>query len=211
MIARLIGKRGILFGFLNIVGRGSRGVDDAPPCIRVLVPRDEHLNGFGRGIEGKEVGISQIVGSGTLIDARDEGFAEFFPLRRVAFFIVPENIWRGGIFFTGNARRLRLLIQKTSEKVFPPERGVILPEGYEDFYELIYIVVLGQKIPVIPGKLIVVAIRVVIAVLGATEFVAAEDHGRAYGQKERGEEIFYLLVAGFLDRRRAGGAFLSIV
>src|SRR3954449_11286269 len=55
--------------------------------------------------------------------------------------------------------------------------------------------VLGPVAPVDPGNVIVLAIGVVVAPLGATALVTGDDHRYALRQEKRGEEIALLLLA----------------
>ena len=61
-------------------------------------------------------------------------------------------------------------------------------------------------LPVVPGDLVVLAVGVVVAVLGAADLVAAEEHGHALRQEQRGQEVALLAAAQRDDvaRRRSG-------
>jgi hypothetical protein len=61
-------------------------------------------------------------------------------------------------------------------------------------------VLVGAR-PVVPRCLIVLAIAVVVAVLGAADLVAAEQHRHALRQHQRREEIAHLPVAERDDLR----------
>src|SRR6185437_2964401 len=56
-------------------------------------------------------------------------------------------------------------------------------------------------VPVDPGDLVVLAVTVVVAALGAPEFVAGEQHRNALAEKERDEEVPHLPVAQGRDPR----------
>ena len=59
---------------------------------------------------------------------------------------------------------------------------------------------LVDVVPVVPGDLVVLAVGVVVAALGAAELVAAEQHRDALGQQQRGQEVASLAVAQRQDR-----------
>ena len=56
-------------------------------------------------------------------------------------------------------------------------------------------------LPVVPGHLVVLAVGVVVAALGAADLVAAEDHGHAGGQQQRAEQVAPLAGPQRVDRR----------
>ena len=62
--------------------------------------------------------------------------------------------------------------------------------------------VVGVELPVEPGDLVVLAVGVVVAALGAADLVAAEQHRHALRQEQRGEEVALLPRAQRDDRRR---------
>ena len=61
--------------------------------------------------------------------------------------------------------------------------------------------------PIEPGDLIVLAVSVVVAALGAAAFVAGKEHRHALAQKQRGEEVFDLALANGFDAFFPRGAF----
>ena len=63
-----------------------------------------------------------------------------------------------------------------------------------------------DPIPVEPGDLVVLAIRVVVAVLRVAEFVSCEQHGRAKRENERAEHVHARTFACALDAEVVGGA-----
>ena len=50
------------------------------------------------------------------------------------------------------------------------------------------------QVPVEPGQFVVLAIGVVVALLGAADFVAGQDHRHALGKQQRGQEVPHLLA-----------------
>ena len=56
-------------------------------------------------------------------------------------------------------------------------------------------VVLAGVVPVDPAQLVVLAVDVVVALLGAAQLVAVRDHRHALGQQQRGEEVALLPLA----------------
>ena len=63
-----------------------------------------------------------------------------------------------------------------------------------------------RKIPVEPGDVAVLAIGVVVAVLGAAELVAGEQHRRALREQQRRQHVALLPLAQRDDRRVVGRA-----
>jgi len=68
-----------------------------------------------------------------------------------------------------------------------------------------------EQCPVEPGTLVVVAVQVVVAGLGAPDLVAHQDHGHAYREQSDGEEVLHLLVSELFHRRIFGRAFDAAV
>ena len=62
-----------------------------------------------------------------------------------------------------------------------------------------YVVVAVEQIPVEPGGVVVLAIRVVVPALCAAHLVAHEEHGRPEGEETGGKEVLHLAVAQLLD------------
>ena len=73
------------------------------------------------------------------------------------------------------------------------------------------LVVSLEEAPIVPGKLIVLTVGVVVAVLRAPELVAPEQHGNAAGQEERGEHVFYFAPSRFLNHWVVGGSLYAII
>ena len=69
---------------------------------------------------------------------------------------------------------------------------------------------LGER-PVDPARLVVLAVRVVVAPLGAAELVPAEEHRHASGDGEGQQEVLDLPPAHRLDGRVVGFAFDAVV
>ena len=70
---------------------------------------------------------------------------------------------------------------------------------------------LFDQIPVEPGDFVVLAIRIVIAVLRSTTFVAGQDHRDALAEQQAGKHVFDLLFADFHDARIASRSLGSVV
>src|SRR5882724_11978112 len=62
------------------------------------------------------------------------------------------------------------------------------------------------QIPVIPRQLTILTIGIVVAVLGAAEFIAAADHGRTLCEYQRAPEIALLPFAQLDDLGILGGS-----
>src|SRR5215831_18738542 len=69
-------------------------------------------------------------------------------------------------------------------------RDVASPaKGIQRAYEPVNVGVPVQPTPVEPAGFVVLAVRVIVAVLGATDFVAHQQHGRASCKKLKREAI----------------------
>ena len=77
--------------------------------------------------------------------------------------------------------------------------GVIAAQVDEVAGELQQLMVVLVQIPVDPRDLVVLAVRIVVAALGAPEFVTMGDHRHALGEHEGRQEVALLLVAQFDD------------
>src|SRR4029077_3306265 len=75
----------------------------------------------------------------------------------------------------------------------------------------VHIGVLGEQRPVKPIVLVIMAVGIVIAPLGAPDFVAHQDHRQPYGQQGGGQEVFHLPVPKFLHRRVIRGTLNAAV
>ncbi len=64
--------------------------------------------------------------------------------------------------------------------------------------ELEVILVSRQKVPVEPADLVILTVAVVVAVLGVSEFIARQDHGRTAAAHKNGDRIsHHLETKGF--------------
>ena len=70
-----------------------------------------------------------------------------------------------------------------------------LAQGDELLHEVEDFAIFGQQGPVKPAEFIVLAVGVVVAVLGAADFIAHEQHGDAQREQVEGEEVFDLADA----------------
>src|SRR5262245_42055166 len=77
------------------------------------------------------------------------------------------------------------------------EHRVLLAEFDQARGELEQLLV--DALPVVPGDLVVLAVRVVVALLGAAHLVAADEHRYALREEERREEVPLLACAERVD------------
>ncbi len=80
------------------------------------------------------------------------------------------------------------------------QERVRLAQAYEPPREVQQRRALGVEVPVVPGRLVVLAVRVVVASLRPPELVAAADHGNPARQQQRGEQVPLLAAAVRNDR-----------
>src|SRR5205823_11915295 len=70
---------------------------------------------------------------------------------------------------------------------------------------------LVDVLPVVPGELVVLAVGIVVALLGAADLVAAVDHRDALREEQRGEEVPLLAGAERVDGVVVGRPFGAAV
>ena len=85
------------------------------------------------------------------------------------------------------------------------------PSGVEQGHEPVDIGVLRHQGPVEPARLVVLAVSVVVAMLGAPHFVAHENHGHPQRQQRDGQKVLHLPIAQPLYSRIVRGAFHTAV
>src|SRR5262245_23368816 len=81
----------------------------------------------------------------------------------------------------------------------------------ESPHETAEVAVSLKAAPVQPTDLVVLAIGVVVALLGAPGFVAHEQHGSALGKEQNGDEVLDLPAAQRFNRRVLGGTFHAAI
>ena len=85
------------------------------------------------------------------------------------------------------------------EEMAPTEHRVIFSQANDPADELQQLLIVTVHVPVDPADLIVLAVGVVVAVLGAPHFVPGQQHRHTLRQQQRGEEIALLLCASIDD------------
>src|SRR5690606_12370572 len=90
-------------------------------------------------------------------------------------------------------------------RVHPPERDQPPREGEQ------LLVLLRNGVPVDPADLIVLAIGVVVAVLGAAELVARQQERRAVREHQRRQHVALLALAQLNDRGVVGRPLDAVV
>ena len=86
----------------------------------------------------------------------------------------------------------------------PPQRGEVGDGGEERAPLLV-------EVPVQPGHLVVLAVGVVVAAVGATDLVTGGDHRHARREQERAEEAAHRPAPRVPDDRVVGGPFDAVV
>src|SRR6516164_10482053 len=71
--------------------------------------------------------------------------------------------------------------------------------------------VLSEQGPVEPTGLIVLTVRIIVAVLRSPHFIAHHKHWQTKREESDGQEILYLTVSKFFNRRVIGCPFGSAV
>jgi len=78
-------------------------------------------------------------------------------------------------------------------------------------HELQQVLLLGRGVPTAPRYLVVLAVGIVVALLGALHLVAAADHRDALADQQRGEQVAQLPLAQVVDIANGCGAFHAAV
>src|SRR5215207_562973 len=91
------------------------------------------------------------------------------------------------------------------------EHRLLGPDPDQSPHERVEVVIPCWERPVVPAEIVVLAVGVVVAALGAADLIAAEEHRRALRQKEGGEKVPLLPGAHGQNLRVRCRAFLSIV
>src|SRR5271165_4458254 len=93
------------------------------------------------------------------------------------------------------------------EKLAPAKIGMGFAELDELAGELQQLGAPFVELPVVPADLVVLAVGVVVAVLGAAELIAAAQHGNALRKKQRRQQVALLALACGEDFRIVGRTF----
>jgi len=97
----------------------------------------------------------------------------------------------------------------TGEEAAPAEDGMLGAQPHDGPGELEHVLV--DRWPVDPRGLVVLAVGVVIAVLGAADFVAVQDHRHALAEQKRGNHVAPLPRARRRDLRILRGCLDATV
>ena len=100
---------------------------------------------------------------------------------------------------------------RAGEEMLPAKHRVILAQATEPRREVDQLALLSGGAPVEPAELIVLAVAVVVAVLGARELISAQQQRDAFGQHQRGQEIAALTGAQLQDILVVCGSFDTAV
>jgi hypothetical protein len=97
------------------------------------------------------------------------------------------------------------------EEVAPVQDGMGAAQRDQLLRELQQVLGVVAQRPVEPGDLVVLAPAVVVAPLRAVDLVAAQQHRRALGEEQRGEEVALLAAAQLVDLGIVGLALHAVV
>ena len=123
----------------------------------------------------------------------------------VAGHLAPRRVQPGQVLRAAADRRPAL------EQVPLPQRGVLAPQPQRGLGDLVDVEPRVVGAPVDPGDLVVLAVGVVVAALGAAALVAGGDHRHAVGQAERRHQVRGLPPAQRDDLRVVGLALDAVV
>src|SRR5262245_32649243 len=100
-------------------------------------------------------------------------------------------IWMSNFHSVPGFIRLLYQLNKSHSLPFVLDRPQN-PPFVEERHEPMDICMFGDQAPVEPIELVVMAVRIVVAVLCPPDLVTHQHHGHADREKRDGEEIFYL-------------------
>ncbi len=83
--------------------------------------------------------------------------------------------------------------------------------GHEQLHEAMQVGVLLEQRPIGPAHLIILAVGIVVATLGAADFVAHHKHRHPQRQECDREKVLHLSIAQALDSRVVAGTFDAAV
>src|SRR5450755_1634091 len=133
---------------------------------------------------GDEVQIFARTVFGMLRPLHGDGARLRAPVRRQAFGSVPGYVEAG--------------VAVEREGV-APQHGAAFAEGNHQLKEAQKAGVGFRHIPVEPAYVVVLAIGIVVAKLGATQFVTGQEHWYAVREKQNGKEVLALAATQFVD------------
>ena len=133
------------------------------------------------------------------VEAAGQGRAVFPVGLRGAVGPVPADV-----------REIAGVVRAVEEARAPQGRvGLAERDGLPDEVEQLAVAL--EQIPVHPRDLVVLAVGVVVALLGAAEFVAAQQHRHALRKEQRGHQVLLAAQAPRADRRIVRRPFLAAV
>src|SRR4051794_5356170 len=110
-----------------------------------------------------------------------------------------------------HVRQSRALQLGAGQVTVAPEYRMLTPHPDQPARELMQRAGLLGIAPCVPGDVVVLAPRIVVAVLGAPPLVAAQEHRRTLGEQQRGEEVALLARTQRQDVGVVGGALHAAV
>src|SRR5829696_3390026 len=91
------------------------------------------------------------------------------------------------------------------------EHRLLGPDPDQSPHERVEVVIPCWERPVAPAEIVVLAVGVVVAALGAADFIAAEKHRRALGQEEGGQKVSLLPSTNGEDLRVGRRALTAVI
>ena len=107
-------------------------------------------------------------------------------------------------------RRLFLAVHEIAASAVPDKHGAVPTNRADEFGQLLAFARLRQ-LPIKPRHFIVLAIGIVVAMLGAAEFIAGEQHRRAVGEQHGGQHCANEMGADVEDAGIGGRPFVAPV
>src|ERR1035437_125902 len=177
------------------------GVQPDPPPGSILCRRQSKVDRFAVSVEKQqEVGVQDPfsarvwLGDGVTVQERHESSrVTVLPVVLIHLGAVrgePLDVSEGTLAAMGGV---------AGEEATSAEYGMLLAKRDHGAGEREQMSLVLGEFPVDPGKLVVLAVDVVVAALGSTDLVAVGDHRDTLAEQEGGQEVALLLPAQGVD------------
>src|SRR5262245_34785544 len=191
-VGLLRGQRNLGARLHGVTGRLARGIDEPPPALAGSESRQLERVTLPVGVGGHVDVVVAVAGE----EVHGQAAGRLAEVDLAELPAVP-----------GHPRPPRVVLEERP----PPERGMGLAEAQEAGHEAEEVPLPLSEAPVHPPRLVVVAVRVVVAALRAEELVAPQDHGHALRHEEERQEVAGLALAEGDDLRFLRLALLAAV
>src|SRR5690606_24391270 len=84
---------------------------------------------------------------------------------------------------------IQLLVIFADQEAAPAQDRIVMAQADQIAGEVHQLTLILIQIPVDPAQLVILTVDVVVALLSAGELVSSQQHGRALGKQQRGQQI----------------------